>query len=374
MNERLHRLRPILEEGAGGLRGVLLRTALWPFGLAMACALRLRRRAYRAGWLPSRRAGVPVLSIGNLTAGGTGKTPMAAYLARYLLSQGRSPAVVARGYGAGGGAANDEERLLRQRVPGLRYEARPDRNAAIDRAVRAGADVILLDDAFQRLQTHRDLDLVLIDATRPFGNGRVLPAGILREPLSALRDADLVVLTHTDQAEKESIERLKKRIARHAPQAPLLWSIHDPARLSSLHDGAPLPLEKLRGLPVAALSTIAKPAHLAATLERLGARVAMRIDLPDHYAYTIDDLRSACDVAVCAEAEVVLTTEKDAVKLEGLFAQFDASLPFFALGVDLRITRGEETLHRVLGAVLHPQKAKESGSKSGSKGPPSQPS
>ncbi len=181
------------------LERLALRAASLPYGLAV----RLRNAAYRLGWLSSRRVGVPVVSVGNLTAGGTGKTPCVAYVARYYRRLDRCVAILSRGYGGAGGR-NDEALVLEEELPDVPHLQGADRVALAATAIEElESEVLVLDDGFQHRRLARDLDLVLVDATEPWGHGYLLPRGLLREPASALRRAGVVLLTRCDQVPAE---------------------------------------------------------------------------------------------------------------------------------------------------------------------------
>jgi len=327
-------------------------------GLALAD---LRRR------LPGgvRRARCPVASVGNLTVGGTGKTPMVAYLANLVAGEGYRPLIVSRGYGAERGAMNEEARELAERCPGIPHVQGADRL----RAVRAYAaahpcDVAILDDGFQHRRLARDLDIVLLDALRPFGYGHLLPRGLLREPPSALRRADVLVVTRADLVDAEALARVKEAAERYAgTAAPVLTAEHRPAGLV-FADGSRAPSEWLAGRTVAAACAIGNPEAFRRTLERLDARVVRLDAFRDHHAYTAEDLSRLAGAAREAGAAALVTTGKDFVKwrpllADGTFqaaqAEGDAlSPPVAALEVAMVLTDGEGRLRQRVLDLLGP--------------------
>lgn len=357
------RLRDRLEGRATG--GAWLRAPLTPFALAFGSIAGWRGRLYDTGWMHLHRPPRPVISIGNLTAGGTGKTPTVLWLAEQLRRAGRRPAILLRGYGATDPERSDEARLYRERAPETPVYPGRDRVRSALRACQEGADLLLLDDGFQHRRLARDVDLVLLDATAPWGGGWPLPAGLLREWPSALARADAVLWTRSDQAEHAragTVDALSAALARRYPHLVQARAVHAPSALRTL-DGTPLQLEKLRGRAVRLLCAIGRPDAFAATVASLGARVIARHDLPDHHDYTPSDWRAAlgpdsaqpgpgvpqareapanaasgsaamseafadeaCEVQDGtgaawkdgARAPVVLTTEKDAVKLRAI--------------------------------------------------------
>jgi len=311
---------------------------VWPY----AAVMRLRRWAYRHGLLPHGRAPVPVICVGNLTTGGTGKTPMVVWVVRFLEGLGHRPAVLTRGYKAVKGAS-DEAKLLR-RLTGAKVVINPDRVAGAATAVENGADVLVMDDGFQHLRLRRDLDIVLIDATNPFGGGCCLPLGRSREPLSALRDAGAIVLTRTDVADEAQLEQLRRRLEHLAPQASLHATVHRPVKIIDRKGHSREP-QCLAGRKVFAFCGIGNPRGFLATVEALGASVVGHLRLRDHVRYTSALLKTVCRLADSRGADVLLTTQKDGVKLEG----FSIHRPVWQLAVEIEITEGrrelEERLH-----------------------------
>ena len=311
----------------------------------------LTRRAYDRGWAKSVRAAVPVLSVGNLTAGGTGKTPTVAYLARGLIQRGlaRKPAVLMRGYGARRpGEANDEARelqkLLGEAAPIL---CNPNRELAAAQAVARDCDAIILDDGFQHRRLARDLDIVLIDATDPFGGGHYLPWGRLREPPEALARAQAVIITRADHAEPAELERLKETLKLLAPGAGLSLARQTPQVLRRIcgPDGEAM-LDELKGKKVLALCGIGNPDPFVEQLRRHGADIVAKLIYPDHAAYGPPDLERARTAAVAEGAEWIVTTGKDAVKLED-FGEAARSLPpLWALRIETELLQGDAALWR----------------------------
>lgn len=309
--------------------GAALRTALLP------CEWVYRKWMIRwAAAIEGERVGVPVYSIGNLTVGGTGKTPLAQWLARELVRGGHRPAVVLRGYKgtrertprvvADGATVAADPRLGDEAVdsaracPGARVVVSPWRTAGARLAIDSlGADCIVLDDGFQHRYLARDLDVVAVDATRPFGNGHCLPAGPLREPLEALRRADLVVLTRADLAGDARREEIERRIAAQTAAAivPVSFAL---VALRDLRDATRTVSAQQLGR-VALVSGIAHPQAFEDLLLRAGLGVAHRVVFADHATYTpasLERLRQA-------PADSVVVTGKDAVKLAPLLANWD---------------------------------------------------
>lgn len=313
-----------------------------PYGLAVTA----RNVAYDCGLLPVARAAVPVISIGNLTLGGTGKTPLVAWTAALLARHGRRPAIVSRGYGAAPGERSDEAAELAILLPGVPHVADRDRVAAAARAVALGADVVVLDDGFQHRRLARDLDIVAVDATDPFGHGRLFPRGLLREPLRGIARARAVVLTRASSIASERRVAIQDALFAHCQHAPPVWAEadHRPVGLRTA-DGATRPLAELDGRRVFAFAGIGNPAAFRATLVALGADVVAFRPLPDHHAYTAADLESLAREAASARAVLAVTTLKDLVKIR--CAALDG-LPLAALEIALDVPGGGAALQRVI--------------------------
>lgn len=329
-------------------------------------ATRLRRWAYRCGLLPSADAGVPVVSVGNITTGGTGKTPMVAWVVRRLRELRRRPAVLMRGYKAVGGQSDEAEvlRIELGRAAGLLPRAaratlmaplpndvavfvQADRRAAAREAVEAGADVLVMDDGFQHLRLRRDLDIVLIDATCPFGFGHVLPRGLLREGLSALKAARALVITHADTPDKPSLDDLRRQLARLAPQATIHAAAHRPTRLTD-QDGEVKDVAELAGKRVLAFCGLGNPRQFFDMLKVLGADLAATQAFDDHVHYGPRELGEVEKLAAARKAEVLVTTQKDAVKLPTGWL----SRPLWKLAVEMEIVEGREELVARIQAAL----------------------
>ncbi|HEX7899920.1 MAG TPA: tetraacyldisaccharide 4'-kinase [Planctomycetota bacterium] len=315
----------------------------------LACATALyvvlhgaRRLLYRIGLFRSHRFPCPVVSVGNVTAGGTGKTPLVEFIARWFARKNFRIAVLARGYGRVADGADDEDLLSEMQLENAVRLAGRDRVANGRRALADyHADLLLLDDGFQHYRVRRDLDIVAVDATNPFANERRLPRGLLREAPDALRRADLVVLTRTDQVTPAELEALRARIG------PAVETVHKPVVVRNLSARKQVGLEWLRGRSVYAFCGVGNPEAFRRTLESLGAEVVMFRAFDDHHAYTAQDIRRLGAEAQEFMAEAVITTEKDATKVspEG----FDR--PLAALRVEIEVTRNEELLEERLLAV-----------------------
>lgn len=307
-----------IQAGEPGVGRALARAGLTVLSWGWAAAQGLKGLAYGTGLRRSTALDVPVLSVGNLAVGGTGKTPFVAWLALQLRAAGRTPGILARGYGdAVIDGLNDEGAVLRHLLgPDVPQVQDPDRVRG-GRALRAAhpdVDVVLLDDGFQHRRIHRDVDLVLLDATNPLGHGHLLPRGRLRESPAALRRAHAVVITRTERVAASALPAIEARIRPHLGEGvPVAYARGEPTP-ASLAD-------ELSGAPVLAVCGIGNPAAFLGTLEDLGARVVGRRILGDHEGLPPGAWRDLLAEARAAGAECVVTTRKDAVKVPDLPAE-----------------------------------------------------
>ncbi|MEX0775192.1 MAG: tetraacyldisaccharide 4'-kinase [Phycisphaeraceae bacterium] len=301
----------------------------------------------------------PTISIGNITTGGTGKTPMTLELARRLIALGEKPAILLRGYRAADapvthGAISDEAALL-QHALGDEVPVMPNPNrVAGARAVLAGrsdVSVFLLDDGFQHRQVHRDLDLVLIDATFPFGGGQMLPAGLLREPPRALGRAEALILTRTDLVKPEVIAAIQARLARL--KAPPLTA-RTAQTWTGLIDAQERThrLESLRDTTVAAVCGIGNPAQFKAMLAACFPHVTGLYELEDHQRYTPALVRQMIDHAARQGATALITTEKDWVKWKPLVSESPPAMPLYRPVLAVKFLEGEAKVDELLRAAL----------------------
>jgi tetraacyldisaccharide 4'-kinase len=314
-----------------------------------ALATRLRNGLYDRGWRRSERLAVPVISVGNLTLGGTGKTPCVEYVAGFCRQHGRRVAILSRGYAAVSGK-NDEALVLEQNLPVVPHLQGADRVALAAVAVaELKSEVLVLDDGFQHRRLARDLDLVLLDATQPWGFGHLFPRGMLREEPHELRRAGAVVLTRCDQVTDSQCGDLRQAVKRLAPEVPVAETTHGPVELvNSQRETASL--RTLTERPVAAFCGIGNPEAFERTLTDLRARLVAFRTFPDHHSYTendVDDLHTWA--RQLAKDCVVVTTQKDLVKLRlvqlgGLF--------LWALRIRLHFKAGQDALDHKLRQVL----------------------
>lgn len=332
-----------------GLKAELFRRSLRLAEIPYSLAIWGRNCGYGMGLLPTHRVHVPVVSVGNLTLGGTGKTPMVEWIARWFLQRGMRVAVVSRGYGAKSGRANDEAMELRERLPEVPHVQNPDRVAAAWSAIgEFGCQAIVLDDAFQHRRIARDLDIVLLDASEPFGFGHVFPRGMLREPVSGLRRADLVVLSRAGTLEKPAREAIRQQVAQNAPKAAWAEAEHCAQGLRNASSGQ-LPIESLAGKSVAAFCGVGNPAGFRHTLQMCGHRVIAFREFADHYRYMRADLESLIAWSEGLDVEAVVCTHKDLVKLG---VDCLGRRPLWAVTIALEFLAGQADLETRLAALV----------------------
>ena len=324
-----------------GAAARVARAALSPLSLLYGAVVQVRAALYDRGALPSFALALPTVSVGNLSVGGTGKTPVAAWLAGELARRGERPAVVLRGYGA-------DEPLVHERLtPTAIVVADPDRVRGVARARALGATVAVLDDAFQHRRARRDVDVVLVSADRWTEHPRLLPAGDFREPLAALCRATAVVVTRK-AASSDVAARAARAVAAHAPGVPCAVVHLAPGDVHEWTTAAVRPHDALRDRAVLAISAIGDPRAFEAQLSLLGARVLPR-RFGDHHPFTAADAGAlAADAAT--HGGVPLCTLKDAVKLGPLWPR--AAHPLWYLSQRVNVERGADELARAIGAAL----------------------
>ncbi|HEV3142946.1 MAG TPA: tetraacyldisaccharide 4'-kinase [Gemmataceae bacterium] len=327
-----------------GLGASLLRSFLFVSSWLYGRAIWLRNRCFDWGWKQRVEAAVPVISVGNLTVGGTGKTPCVEYIARFLQAAGLRVAILSRGYRSAGGP-NDEALLLAENLSEVPHFQGADRAALAAKAVAEfGSEVLILDDGFQHRRLNRALDIVLVDATQTWGFGHLLPRGLLREPPRELRRANVVLLTHCDQVNEKQKSRLRLEIERLAPGVPIIETEHQPLEWLRV-DGQTLPLNEIGG-PAAAFCGIGNPASFRKTLESIGISIQAFRTFPDHHHYdraSLEELESWA--RALSPHWPLLTTQKDLVKLRRVHL---ANHDLWALRIGLFIQKGEETLRQLL--------------------------
>lgn len=313
-------------------------------------------RRYKKDTRRAEKLDIPVVSVGNITVGGTGKTPCIIYLAAFLKEKGWHPAILSRGYKSRlekkGGIVSDMEKILLSqkdagdepfmmalRLPGVPVLIGKNRNVSAHRAEKMGADVLLLDDGFQYWKLVKDKDIVLIDCTNPFGGGHVMPRGLMREPVSGLKRASLIILTKSEQVNKKMKDDVIDVIRQVNDKVPVIESRHAPRALvpfsswkKGIHKGL---LSPWRGKKAYLVSGIGNPAAFAETAAEAGLLPVDAAAFRDHHAYTEDDIKNVESRALRSKAKLMITTEKDAVKMIGLKHMDALKLPLYVLEIQM---------------------------------------
>lgn len=335
-----------------------------PFSLLYGAVMRTRAALYEKGMLRSFELGAPVISVGNITTGGTGKTPIVAWIAEALAHEGLRVCILTRGYGrrdegkrvlvsdgksllAGAEEGGDEPLMLAERLRGAAAVVSDRDRVAAARWAREHlrSEVFILDDGFQHLRVRRDLDIVTIDATNPFGGGRLLPQGRLRESLASLKRADLIIVTRSDQA--EDIDALKREIAVWSNRRKVLISRMRTALVHPLDNQTHAPLASPSAYKASAFCALGNPQSFFRHLERSGFDLSYTRAFADHHAYTQADVDALVREARAHGSEALLTTAKDAVKLH----RFSFDLPCFVVEIEFTF-ENEQLLRRMLREVV----------------------
>ena len=346
-------LLSVIENGRKGFLPGLIRFGLEGISYGYRAGLAVNLGLYDVRVLSRRRLSCPVIGVGNITLGGTGKTLATLTICEWLLKREIRPAVLSRGYGGNSSSprlvfdgerlrlgpkeAGDEPFLLAASLPEARVLVGKDRRRSAEMALRLGAQVMVLDDGFQYWKLEKDFELVLVDALNPFGNGHLFPRGLLREPPASLRRAQAIWITHSDLVPREGLAALRETLGNLAPEAPIAETMHHPVALRDLVSGDRIGLWTLEGKRLLALSGLGNPLSFELLLQRLGAEV-IPARFPDHHRYKEDEIASL--TKACGNASMIVTTAKDAVRLP---RQLKTDLPLRVLEVRLaRFSRAGE--------------------------------
>ncbi len=372
-----HSFREIVSERRQGLAPSLLRGVLRAAEVPYSLAVGWRNWRYDRGHAFVRGVSVPVISVGNLTLGGTGKTPMVKWLAQSLRTRGIRSAIVSRGYrarsvehGAGSKkqdgrsgnsslilpapgsplpALNDEAMELHRSLPDVPHVQNPDRVAGAERAIEEfGCQVVLLDDGFQHRRLARDLDIVLLDALEPFGLEHVFPRGTLREPLVGLQRAHVICLSRASAIPAHEREVIRRRVASFAPNAVWCEAAHSPTKLVNA-SGESQPVELLAGKRLAAFCGIGNPAGFLHTLESTVARLVAWREFPDHHAFGPADEKELEKFVARSDADLAVCTHKDIVKLR---RDEVAGVPLWAVEIEMQFLSGRELIEERVKRVM----------------------
>jgi tetraacyldisaccharide 4'-kinase len=346
----------ILSGQQRGFIAAIVKSTLSTFTLPYLAVLNTRSALYRNDIVKSTRLPVKVISIGNITTGGTGKTPLVEFTVKYLSETGRKVAVLSRGYGAdnpsqeGGEMVNDECLALRENLQGVPVLAGRDRVKNGEKAISDfGVDCVVLDDGFQHFKLKRDLDIVVIDSLNPFGGGNLIPRGSLREPLKNLERADMFVISHSNQGNEQTIRLIYTKLNLINHNAPVCESIHTPVHFDNVADDSILELEWIKGKRVYALSAIGNPESFTCTLKGLGADLIKHKVFQDHHVYTREEIEGIIAEAQTLGTDVIVVTQKDIVKIRKMNIK-DANI--LSLRIEIKITRGVDLYKTAIDRVF----------------------
>jgi tetraacyldisaccharide 4'-kinase len=355
--------RKIISGESRGLISALWFCLFYFISVPLSVVVRIRNFLYDKNILTAHRVSIPAVSVGNLTLGGTGKSPMCAYLVRYFLDKGHQPSIISRGYGHSSSKNNDEFLELALQFPDVLHIQNPDRIAAAKEILALQRtppiDILILDDAMQHRRIFRNINIVLLDAAEPFGFNRIFPAGFLREPVSELCRADAIILTRSDSVSEEKIAAIKQHcikqhcieqycIEQHCNKTSpnFVWAetVHSPQVLLTLQHQS-VDLSVIIGKRVFAFCGIGNPEAFRKTLSDCGADIAGFLSFPDHHRYCAEDIRQLKSEAVKCNADMLVCTVKDLVKIP---PEEMKEHIIYAVSVQIRFIRGEEELKNLL--------------------------
>lgn len=358
----------------------LVLSTLRVFSVVYEAGVRLKLNMYQAGIFQQKKLSCSVISIGNITVGGTGKTPTAQKMAVLIQNMGYRVVILNRGYRSHwekeiglvsdgkkiymtAYEAGDEAYLMAKTLPGIPVVIGKNRAVTGEFAVEHfNAQVIIMDDGYQHWTLYRDLDVVLVDTLNMFGNRCLLPRGTLREPLKNLNRAGLFLLTKTDQSSVFSRVELRDTLAKYNPAAPIIESVHKPVNFVEIADWYKgllthaKSLEELKGQSVMVFSAIGNPSSFEQTLYDVGLDIKEAIRYPDHHDYGMLEMQYIMERAIGKNVSALITTAKDAVKIPTEFIYFEREVPLYVLNMEIKITSGEELFQETIERVISKEK------------------
>ena len=334
--------RNIISGAIGGACKRFLRWLLRGISIMYKSVIAVRNFGYDKGLLKSYRAEVPVISVGNITTGGTGKTPLVIRLCNLLAEKSLKCVILTRGYRAGQEKLTDEPAILIKSCPDAKVVVNPDRVAAAKALTDSDADVIILDDGFQHRRLRRDIDIITIDATCPFGYGRMLPAGLLRETPQAMKRADAVVITRCERLSDESQKLLEERIRKIAPDIIMAKAIHKNSAPRTIKDRV-IDIDEIEGKNAFAFCGIGNPDAFLANISEIGVELVGWRIFNDHHGYSEQDIKDIHGQAGSLKTDIILTTRKDWVKI-ALVAEKYSDIIWAYLPVKLEFLDGYDRI------------------------------
>ena len=371
-NLRTYFIYLIHSKESDGFFMTLLMGLFYIFSLVYEQLVNMKLLCYKAGILGKEKLNCYVISLGNITVGGTGKTPTAQRLARDIRDMGYKVVILNRGYRSkwhgevgivsdgknlhmDAAEAGDEAYMLAKHLPNVPVLIGAERAVTGKYAIEHfGAEVAILDDGYQHWQLIRDMDILLVDAVNVFGNGHLLPRGTLRESMSHISRADVCLITKVDQAEAGAGEYIRETVHKYNKDAKIVESIHQPRCFIPLAEwfidlaSEGVSVETISGKKILAVSAIGNPASFEQTLRDLGAEIMESIRYPDHHEYTVKEMRDVLQQADALGAEYIVITEKDAVKIPAEFAKSNWNIPIFVICVEVKFQAGADEFQNEL--------------------------
>ncbi|MFT5387808.1 MAG: tetraacyldisaccharide 4'-kinase [Lysobacterales bacterium] len=335
----------------------LLKLVLWLFSFVYQAVIALRRFFYRIGLLKSTDLKVPVISVGNIVMGGTGKTPLVVYIAKYLEGRSKTACVLMRGYMDKSkgevASASDEAMVLNEKLPKTPILVGSNRSLNAQEFLKNNkTDSFILDDGFQHWQIKRDCDIVVIDALNPFGNKNTIPRGILRERFGALKRAHIFVLARVDLVTEDKKNQISKLLHNYNEGALVVEAAHVPSQLIDAIEGKDLELSILKDSDVVCFSSIGNPDAFERMLKNCGCHLRKEIRFIDHHVYRQMDIDEVCQTATKFDTQIVVTTQKDIVKLKLFLNSFKGKVQVLVLNVELEVLKGETEFRARLDSLL----------------------
>ena len=355
--------RKLISGQKAGLGAGLLRMLLGLAAAGYSIAIRYFNFLYSKGWLKAYHVDATVICVGNITVGGTGKTPLVVWLCKHLISDFNFQisdfgcAILTRGYKVNQNLKikaqiyTDEVAIHAESCAGIKVIVNPDRVAgAIEAISKFKAEVLIMDDGFQHRGLARDLDIIAIDGTQPFGYGKMLPAGLLREPVTSLKRADVAVITRCDQITETELNQIEKKLEAINPDMIIAKSIHAPTYVKSA-DNKEISLEHLKGKKIYAFCGIGNPEAFFRTIKQLGGNLIGSKIYNDHHHYTDRCLADIYKQAKHLKSDLILTTQKDWTKIKRL-ALLKKDIPLGYIGIEIKFLAGEKKLRGLIEKTL----------------------
>ncbi|MGD2094783.1 MAG: tetraacyldisaccharide 4'-kinase [Phycisphaerales bacterium] len=350
--------KKLISGQSSGLTATILRLLLYAASEVYSTIIRIRNHLYSKGWLKTHRTNAAVISIGNITTGGTGKTPLVVWLCNQL-TKNYKVAILTRGYKSSAQESQnyrDEPAILAESCPQAKVIVNPDRVAGAAEAInKFGANVLIMDDGFQHRRLGRDLDIIAIDATVPFGYDKMLPAGLLREPINSLKRADAAVITRCDQVTETELGQIEKNLGIINPDMLIAKSIHTPAYIKS-ENNKEIGLEQIKGKEIFAFCGIGNPEAFLNTIRQLGGKLLGSKVFNDHYHYTDNCLSDIYKRAEFLKVDLILTTQKDWTKIISdlgfRISDSESSISLAYIGIEIEFLAGEDKLRDLIENAL----------------------